>query len=46
LTVIYLDTLFFLNAVVDYLLLLAAVRLAGEPLHRLGVAAGGLLGGL
>jgi len=46
LTVIYLDTLFFLNAVVDYLLLLAAVRLAGEPLHRLRIAAGALLGGL
>ena len=33
-TVIYLDTLFLLNALVDYLLLLAAARLAGEPLRR------------
>ena len=29
-TVVYVDTLFLLNAVVDYLLLLAAARLAGE----------------
>ena len=29
-TVIYVDTLFLLNAVIDYLLLLAAARLAGR----------------
>ena len=29
-TVIYVDTLFLLNAVVDYLLLLAAARLGGD----------------
>ena len=29
-TVIYVDTLFLLNAMVDYLLLLASARLAGE----------------
>mgnify|MGYP007086323845 CR=1 FL=1 len=30
-TVIYVDTLFLLNTMVDYLLLLASARLAGEP---------------
>ena len=44
-TVIYVDTLFLLNAVVDYLLLLAAARLAGEPLTRLRFLLGALLGG-
>ena len=34
-TVIYVDTLFLLNGIIDYLLLLAAARLAGEPLRRL-----------
>lgn len=45
-TVIYIDTLFLLNAVVDYLLLLAAARLAGEPLRRFRFALGAVLGGL
>ena len=45
-TVIYLDTLFLLNAVMDYLLLLCSARLAGEELHRLRMAAGGVLGGV
>lgn len=45
-TVIYVDTLFLLNGVIDYLLLLAAARLAGEPLHRWRFALGGALGGL
>ena len=44
-TVIYVDTLFLLNAVIDYLLLLAAARLAGEPLRRLRFLAGAVLGG-
>lgn len=44
-TVIYVDTLFLLNAIVDYLLLLAAARLAGEPLRRLRFALGAVLGG-
>ena len=44
-TVIYVDTLFVLNGAVDYLLLLAAARLAGEPLDRLRSALGALLGG-
>lgn len=44
-TVIYVDTLFLLNGVVDYLLLLASARLAGEPLRRLRFALGATLGG-
>lgn len=44
-TVIYIDTLFLLNAAVDYLLLLAAARLAGEPLRRWRFALGAALGG-
>lgn len=43
---IYLDSLFLLNATVDYLLLLAAARVAGEPLYRLRFALGALVGGL
>ena len=45
-TVIYVDTLFLLNAMVDYLLLLASARLAGEPLARLRFLLGAALGGL
>lgn len=45
-TVIYIDTLFLLNALVDYLLLLAAARLAGEPLRRWRFVLGAALGGL
>ncbi len=45
-TVIYVDTLFLLNALVDYLLLLAAARLAGEPLRRWRFGLGAALGGL
>ena len=45
-TVIYVDTLFLLNAAVDYLLLLASARLAGEPLARLRFLLGAALGGL
>ena len=44
LTVIYVDTLFLLNAIVDYLLLLCSARLAGERLSRLRFALGALLG--
>lgn len=44
--VIYVDTLFLLNALVDYLLLLGAARLAGEPLRRWRFGAGAVLGGL
>ena len=45
-TVIYIDTLFLLNALVDYLLLLAAARLAGEPMRRWRFALGAGLGGV
>lgn len=44
-TVLYVDTLFLLNALVDYFLLLGAARLAGEPLRRLRFGAGAALGG-
>ena len=44
-TVLYVDTLFILNALVDYFLLLGAARLAGEPLRRLRFALGAVLGG-
>lgn len=43
--VIYVDTLFLLNAIVDYLLLLAGARIAGEPLCRIRFVLGGMLGG-
>ena len=45
-TVVYLDELFLLNFVVDYLLLLSSARLAGEPLHRGRMALGAALGGI
>ena len=45
-TVIYIDTLFLLNTLVDYLLLLASARVAGEPLRRGRFALGAVLGGL
>lgn len=44
--VIYADVLFFLNAVVDYLLLLVSARAAGAPLRRKRFAVGGVIGGL
>ena len=44
LTVIYLDELFLLNFVVDYLLLLAAGRLSGEVLRRGWLALGAAIG--
>ena len=43
-TVVYLDEVFLLNFVVDYLLLLAAGRLAGEVLRRGRLALGAALG--
>ena len=42
-TVVYIDALFLLNFVVDYLLLLCAGRLAGEVLHRGRLALGAAL---
>lgn len=44
-TVVYLDSVFVLNALMDYLLLLSAGRLAGVPLRRGRYALGALLGG-
>ena len=44
--VVYIDEVFLLNTLVDYLLLLSAARLAGEPLHRGRMAVGALMGGL
>ena len=43
-TVVYLDEVFLLNFVVDYLLLLAAGRLSGEVLRRRRLALGAALG--
>lgn len=43
---IYIDSLFLLNLIVDYLLLLATAKLAGEPIHRFRLALGAILGGL
>ncbi len=44
-TTVYIDEVFFLNGVIDYLLLLCAARLAGEELRRGRMAVGALLGG-
>ena len=44
--VIYADILFFLNSLIDYLLLLLSARMAGEPLRRVRFAAGAVLGGV
>ena len=43
-TVVYLDVLFLLNLVVDYLLLLATAKITGEPLSRIRLALGAALG--
>jgi len=43
--VVYIDSLFLLNTMMDYLLLIASARLAGEPLRRLRIAVAALLGG-
>lgn len=44
-TVVYVDSVFVLNAGMDYLLLLATARLAGVPLRRLRYLLGALAGG-
>lgn len=44
--IIYIDTLFLLNAIIDYLLLLSSAKVAGEPLVRWRFALGAVLGGL
>lgn len=43
-TVVYIDVLFLLNFVVDYLLLLASAKITGEVISRLRLALGALLG--
>lgn len=43
-TVVYVDTLFLLNLIVDYLLLLGAARLSGGVIRRLRLALGAVLG--
>lgn len=45
-TVIYVDILFLINSVIDYLLLLSAARIAGEPLCRGRFVLGAFLGGI
>lgn len=44
--VVYIDEVFLLNAIVDYLLLLCAAKVAGEPMARLRLALAAGLGGL
>ena len=44
-TVVYLDRVFLLNSVVDYLLFLCAARLCGFPLHRRRLIFCAVLGG-
>lgn len=44
-TVIYIDSVFTLNALMDYLLLLSAARLAGLPLRRRRYVCAALIGG-
>ena len=45
-TVIYIDSVFCLNAITDYFLLLATARLAGIPLRRKRYCVAALIGGL
>ena len=45
-TVIYIENVFILNWIIDYLLLMATARLAGAPLHRLRLALCAAIGGI
>lgn len=45
-TVIYVDQLFFLNFIANYLILLGTGRITGAVLHRLRIAAGAAAGGI
>ena len=45
-TVVYIDSLFLLNLIINYLLLLATAKLAGEVLRRLRLGLGAALGAL
>ena len=44
-TVVYLDSVFVLNTLMDYLLILATARLAGIALHRRRYWLAAILGG-
>lgn len=44
--VVYVDTLFLLNATIDYLLILCSARIAGEPLYRKRFACAAAFGGI
>lgn len=44
--IIYLDTLFLTNAILDYFALLCAAVLSGAQTHRLHIAAAGIVGGV
>lgn len=44
--VVYIDSVFVLNGLLDYLLLLCTARLTGVPLRRLRYVLGAMLGGL
>ena len=43
---VYLDSLFILNWMVNYLLLLVTAKVAGEPFYRVRMGVGGVLGAL
>ena len=43
---VYIDTLFVLNTIINYLLLLAAARIAGQPFRRRRLLLGAALGGV
>lgn len=45
-TVVYIDVVVLLNAIVDYLLLLASARITGEQFSRLRLAGAAALGGI
>lgn len=44
-TIVYVDTVFVLNSILDYLLLLSAAKLASAPFRRLRILLGALMGG-
>lgn len=46
LTIVYIDTVFVLNSILDYLLLLSAAKLGAAPFQRFRVLLGAALGGL
>lgn len=44
--IIYLDTLFFVNFICDYLLLVCSGRLSGSHIHRWAIALASIIGGI